>query len=82
MHTCFPQPKEVGYEFCIKRWIRPMSGFKSFRWTQTLLAGIELIHMLYKGQYKDSQGNELLVAEQQDVEAEKQAAQFLLTDCQ
>ncbi|EBG6387377.1 IS6 family transposase, partial [Salmonella enterica] len=30
----------------IKRRIRPMLGFKSFRRAQTLLAGIELIHMI------------------------------------
>ncbi|ECU5336724.1 IS6 family transposase, partial [Salmonella enterica] len=34
----------------IKRRIRPMLGFKSFRRAQTLLAGIELIHMIRKGQ--------------------------------
>ncbi|ECS5538601.1 IS6 family transposase, partial [Salmonella enterica subsp. enterica serovar Give] len=33
----------------IKRRIRPMLGFKSFRRAQTLLAGIELIHMIRKG---------------------------------
>ncbi|EGH4354918.1 IS6 family transposase, partial [Salmonella enterica] len=32
----------------IKRRIRPMLGFKSFRRAQTLLAGIELIHMIRK----------------------------------
>ncbi|ECG9562625.1 IS6 family transposase, partial [Salmonella enterica] len=30
----------------IKRRIRPMLGFKSFRRAQTLLAGVELIHMI------------------------------------
>ncbi|RDL12677.1 hypothetical protein DFO62_1453 [Serratia fonticola] len=29
-----------------------MLGFKSFRRAQTLLAGIELIHMIRKGQYQ------------------------------
>ncbi|HHS7646479.1 TPA: IS6 family transposase, partial [Salmonella enterica] len=33
----------------IKRRIRPMLGFKSFRRAQTLLAGVELIHMIRKG---------------------------------
>ena len=33
----------------IKKRIRPMLGFKSFRRAQTLLAGIELIHMIRKG---------------------------------
>ncbi|ELI8454632.1 IS6 family transposase, partial [Salmonella enterica] len=32
----------------IKRRIRPMLGFKSFRRAQTLLAGVELIHMIRK----------------------------------
>ncbi|CAI1992200.1 Integrase core domain [Serratia proteamaculans] len=36
----------------IKRSIRPMLGFKSFRRAQTLLAGIELFHMIRKGQYQ------------------------------
>ncbi|ENA1744271.1 IS6 family transposase [Yersinia ruckeri] len=35
----------------IKRRIRLMLGFKSFRRAQTLLAGIELSHMIPKGQY-------------------------------
>ena len=36
----------------IKRRVRPMLGFKSFRRAQTILARIELIHMLRKGQYQ------------------------------
>ncbi|WP_275382321.1 IS6 family transposase, partial [Xenorhabdus bovienii] len=35
----------------VKRRTRPMLGFKNFRGTQTLLAGIELVSMLRKGQY-------------------------------
>ncbi|EJD6584825.1 IS6 family transposase, partial [Providencia rettgeri] len=35
----------------IKRRIRSMLGFKSFRRAQTLLAGIEILSMLRKGQY-------------------------------
>ncbi|MBC8951048.1 integrase [Xenorhabdus sp. TS4] len=35
----------------IKRRIRPMLGFKSFRRVQTILAGIEFVSMLRKGQY-------------------------------
>ncbi|MCW2256082.1 transposase-like protein [Providencia alcalifaciens] len=35
----------------IKQRIRSMLGFKSFRRAQTLLAGIEIIAMLRKGQY-------------------------------
>ncbi|MCW2258561.1 putative transposase [Providencia alcalifaciens] len=36
----------------IKRRIHSMLGFKSFRRAQTLLAGIELVSMLRKGQYQ------------------------------
>lgn len=35
----------------IKRRIKLMMGFKSFRRAQTILAGIELIHMIRKGQH-------------------------------
>ena len=35
----------------IKRLIRLMLGFKSFRQAQALLAGIELLHKIRKGQY-------------------------------
>ncbi|EIO7472102.1 DDE-type integrase/transposase/recombinase, partial [Salmonella enterica subsp. enterica] len=48
----------------IKRRIRPILGFKSFRRAQTLLAGIELIHMIRKGQYQHPQGEGLSPAEQ------------------
>ncbi|VEI19998.1 Integrase core domain [Serratia plymuthica] len=48
----------------IKRRIRPMLGFKSFRRAQTLLAGIELIHMIRKGQYQHQQGDGLSPAKQ------------------
>lgn len=48
----------------IKRRIRQMLGFKSFRRAQTLLAGIELIHMIRKGQYQHLQGDGLSPAEQ------------------
>jgi putative transposase len=34
----------------IKRLVRPMSGFKSMRCARTLLAGIETMHMIRKGQ--------------------------------
>jgi len=46
----------------IKRRTRPMLGFKSFRRAQTLLAGIELLYMIRKGQYP--QGDGLSPAEQ------------------
>ncbi|MDE9484150.1 IS6 family transposase [Xenorhabdus bovienii] len=48
----------------IKRRIRQMRGFKSFRRAQTLLAGIELIHMIRKGQYQHPQSDGLSPAEQ------------------
>ncbi|KHJ65682.1 integrase, partial [Pantoea rodasii] len=35
----------------IKRRIRQMLGFKSFRRAQSILTGIELVHMIRKGQY-------------------------------
>ena len=34
----------------IKRRTRPMLGFKTFRWARILLSGIELMHMIKKGQ--------------------------------
>ena len=35
----------------IKRATRPMLGFKSFQHARRVLAGVELIHKLKKGQY-------------------------------
>ncbi|MDF1897283.1 IS6 family transposase, partial [Rahnella contaminans] len=46
------------------RRIRLMTGFKSFRRTQTILAGIELVHMIRKGQYGHPAGDGLSSAEQ------------------
>jgi transposase-like protein len=48
----------------IKRRIRPMLGFNSFGRAQTILAGIELIHMIRKGQYQHPQSEGLSPAEQ------------------
>lgn len=48
----------------IKRRIRPMLGFRSFRRAQTILAGIELIHMIRKGQYQHPAGDGMSPAEQ------------------
>jgi len=48
----------------IKRRTRSMLGFKSFRRAQTILAGIELIHMIRKGQYRHLQSEGLSPAEQ------------------
>lgn len=35
----------------LKRLTRPMLGFKSFRAAANVLAGIELVHMIRKGQF-------------------------------
>ncbi|KAB8307525.1 IS6 family transposase [Erwinia endophytica] len=48
----------------IKRRIKLMTGFKSFRLAQILLAGIELLHMIRKGQYEHPDGDGLSPAEQ------------------
>ena len=48
----------------IKRRIGLMLGFKSFRRAQTLLAGIELLHMIRKRQYQPPQSDGLSPAEQ------------------
>jgi transposase-like protein len=37
----------------IKRRTRPMLGFKSFRCARIILGGIEIMHMIVKGQMKD-----------------------------
>ncbi len=43
----------------IKRRIRSMLGFKSFRRAQTLLASIEIVSMLRKGQHIQPKGKAL-----------------------
>jgi transposase-like protein len=48
----------------IKRRIRPMLGFKSFRRAQGVLAGIEVVTMIRKGQYQHPEGDDLSPAEQ------------------
>ncbi|MDE9543346.1 DDE-type integrase/transposase/recombinase, partial [Xenorhabdus bovienii] len=47
----------------VKRRIRPMLGFKSFRRAQTILAGIELVSMLRKRQYSQPEDKTLSPAE-------------------
>ncbi|CDH19024.1 transposase (fragment) [Xenorhabdus bovienii str. kraussei Quebec] len=47
----------------VKRRIRPMLSFKSFRRAQTILAGIELVSMLRKGQYSQPEDKTLSPAE-------------------
>lgn len=48
----------------IKRRIKLMTGFKSFRRAQAILAGIEIIHMLRKGQLQHPHEDGLSPAEQ------------------
>jgi putative transposase len=36
----------------VKRLVRPMLGFKSFRSAVATIAGIELMHMIHKGQLR------------------------------
>ncbi|MDE1484524.1 IS6 family transposase [Xenorhabdus bovienii] len=48
----------------IKRRVRAMLGLGSFRRAQTLLAGIELVHMIRKGQFQHPQGQGLSSAQQ------------------
>lgn len=48
----------------VKRIVRPMLGFKSFQSARLTLAGIELMHMLKKGQMILTNGQELSAAEQ------------------
>ncbi|MCG3471635.1 IS6 family transposase [Xenorhabdus bovienii] len=47
----------------VKRRIRPMLGFKSFRRAQTILAGIERVSMRRKGQYSQPEDKTLSPAE-------------------
>ena len=47
----------------IKRRIRPMLGFESFRCAQTLLTGIEVVQMIRKGKYLHPDGDGLSPAE-------------------
>ena len=48
----------------VKRVVRPMLGFKSFRSARTTLQGIELMHMINKGQMVSDAGENLSAAEQ------------------
>jgi putative transposase len=49
----------------VKRVTRPMLGFKSFAAAQDTLAGIELMHMIKKGQMVVKAGDEGLTAAEQ-----------------
>jgi putative transposase len=48
----------------IKRIVRPMLGFKSFRCARVILGGIELMHIIAKGQMKSDGRRHRSVAEQ------------------
>ena len=48
----------------IKRRTRPMPGFKTLRCVRILLAGIELMHMIAKGQMKCARGTHPSAADQ------------------
>jgi putative transposase len=48
----------------VKRVTRPMLGFKSFRSAQAVLAGIELMHMIRKGQFKIEGYDDMSFADQ------------------
>jgi putative transposase len=48
----------------VKRVTRPMLGFKSFDTAQSTIAGIELMHMLRKGQLESGREVGLTAAEQ------------------
>jgi putative transposase len=49
----------------VKRVTRPMLGFKSFEAAQNTLAGVELMHMIKKGQLVVEEGNENLTPAEQ-----------------
>jgi putative transposase len=48
----------------IKRIIKPMMGFKDFRCARIILSGIEVMHMIRKGQMKTAKGTSPSAAEQ------------------
>jgi transposase-like protein len=48
----------------IKRRVRPMLGFKSFRWATKVLAGIETMHMIKMGQLACPDGQVMSAADQ------------------
>ena len=51
-------------EVPIKRIVRPMLGFKSFRCASIILGSIELMHMIAKGQMRSDDGRHRSVADQ------------------
>ena len=51
----------------VKRRVRPMPGFKSMASARAILGGIELVHMMRKGQAKYAYNLQLSLAEQFDL---------------
>jgi hypothetical protein len=51
----------------VKRRIRPMLGFKSMNSTRAILGGIEMVHMMSKGQAKYACNPQLSLAEQFEI---------------
>ena len=47
----------------IKRVVRPMLGFKTFRCARAIIAGIETMHMIKKGQLLRAEGQALSAAD-------------------
>jgi putative transposase len=48
----------------VKRRVRPMMGFKAMSSARTILGGIEMVHMMRKGQAKYAYAQQLSLAEQ------------------
>jgi transposase-like protein len=48
----------------IKRWVRPMLGFRSMASARAILSGIEMVHMMRKGQAKYACNSDRSLAEQ------------------
>jgi putative transposase len=48
----------------VKRITRGMLGFKSFRYARVILGGIEIMHMICKGQLRSNDGSMLSAAQQ------------------
>jgi putative transposase len=48
----------------VKRRVRPMLGFKSMASARAILSGIEMVHMMRKGQAKYARSSQLSLVEQ------------------
>ena len=57
----------------IKRVTRPMMGFKNFHCAQSLIAGIETVHMIRKGQMKSGPEGQVALSRQLAVAATEPA---------